>query len=165
MCLTGADLILAVCFCRWVLHVPRFLLFFRILPAPTLQKTTPSDCQSGPAAIIYSSAAPASSLSIPHSSLRATSVRGVSADEAWEKLAVRHIPLLPSLCLHLSWSLPYSVCSLSLPFPFTLFSPVLLSFFLPQPLCLVAPLIHYISTPLLHPPTPTPPSFFLVHNM
>lgn len=42
----------------------------------------------------------------------------------------------------------------------TLLSPCLLS----PSLCLVAPLIHYISTPLLRPPL-TPPSFFLVHNM
>lgn len=76
-----------------------------------------------------------------------------------KKLAVRHIPSLPS-----PWSPPLllfhpTACSpLHLPFPSLPPSPILLSLLLP-PLCLVAPLIHYISSPLLR-PLLTPSSFF-----
>lgn len=75
-----------------------------------------------------------------------------------KKLAVRHIPSLPS-----PWSPPLllfhpTACSpLHLPFPSLPPSPILLSLLLP-PLCL-APLIHYISSPLLR-PLLTPSSFF-----
>lgn len=143
--------------CFFFFHCVHLLSSYPCLP---LQKTIPSDCQSGLAAIISSSAAPAFPLSIPHSSLCATSVRGISADGAWEKLAVRHIPSLPSPPLHLSCFLPYSALSLSLPLsPSHYFFPCppLLSPTTSLPLCLVAPLIHYISTPLLHLP---PPSHF-----
>lgn len=92
---------------------------------------------------------------------------GVRAQtEREKKLAVRHIPLLPSLCLHLSSLLPYNALSspsrppsfLSPPRYFPHVLPAFLS--PPFPLCLVAPLIHYISTPLLLPPLTPPPYFF-----
>lgn len=92
---------------------------------------------------------------------------GVRAQtEREKKLAVRHIPLLPSLCLHLSSLLPYNALSSpsrppSFLSPPRYFPHVLLAFLSPPfPLCLVAPLIHYISTPLLLPPLTPPPYFF-----
>lgn len=82
----------------------------------------------------------------------AACVRRRGTDGAWEKLA--HSPPLSTL--------QHSLLSSLLPSSLSLLIPSFLS----PPLCLVAPLIHYISTPLLRPPhTPSPIFFFLVHNM
>lgn len=150
-----------------------------IFPAPSLQETIPLDCQSGLATIISSSAAPAFSPFIyPPFPLfhltRAASVRCTSTDGAWEKLAVRHIPLLPSLCLHLSCSLPYSALSSpsllrllpSSPLHITFLCPPLLSLATSPslPRCSPYPLYFHPSAP---PSFPTPPSFFcfIICNM
>lgn len=117
------------------------------------------DCRTGLATLISSSAVPDFSPSIPHSSLPSLvlPLLGIQAQtEREKKLAVRHIPLLPSLCLLLS-TLQRALLSLPSSSPPSVLSPP--HYFPLSLLCLVAPLIHYISTPLLLPPL-TPPSFF-----
>lgn len=95
--------------------------------------------------------------------------------ECEKKLALKHIPLLPSPG-HLSPSIHYSMCSFSLPVAPS-FSPCLfLPHYFPQP---SSPFSHHFSPslarctpyPLYFQPSAllrlplTPPSFFLVHNM
>lgn len=155
-----------------------FLSFVHLLPSfpfPPFRETIPSYCPTVLATIISSSAAPRFfSLYplFPSSISLALPLFGVRAQtEREKKLAVRHIPLLPSLCLHLSSLLPYNVLSSpsrppSFLSPPRYFPHVLLAF--SRHLSFSASLLplSIIFPPLCSSLLSLPPLiFFLVHNM